>query len=75
LNVRPVLWIPVVVCFVLGIVSLIPLDTAESGTFLPYKSIIPLAPLSSILIWVVGGGFFYFLGRWATDRPIRSPYR
>jgi hypothetical protein len=44
------------------------------GTFLPYQSLIPLAPISSLLIWFVGGGLLYLLGRWATGKPIRSPY-
>jgi hypothetical protein len=75
LSVRPVWWIPIIVCIVVGIVSLIPLNTAEDSTFLPYQPIIPLAPISTLLIWIVGGGLFYMLGRWATARPIRSPYR
>jgi len=72
LSVKRVWWIPVVICIVLGILSLIPVNTAKDGTFLPYQAIIPLAPISSILIWLAGG-LFYLLGRWVTGRPLRSP--
>jgi hypothetical protein len=58
-----------------GGLSLIPLDTSEDGSFLPYRPLIPLAPISSLLICFVGGGLFYLLGRWATTRPIRMPYK
>lgn len=73
LNVKPIWWIPIIVCVVVGFLSFIPVDTSQEGAFLPYKSLIPLAPLSSLLIWFVGGGFFYMLGRWATTRPIHIP--
>ncbi len=73
LGVKPIWWIPIIACIVLGIISFIPVDTSESGAFLPYKSLIPGAPISSLLIWFVGGGFFYLLGRWATARPIHAP--
>lgn len=73
MSVKRVWWIPVVFCIILGMLSFIPIDTSESGTFLPYRSLIPLAPVSSLLIWFGGGGFFYWLGRWATERPIRIP--
>jgi hypothetical protein len=53
--------------------SFIPIG--DEGTLLPYQSLIPLAPISSLLIWFVGGGLFYLLGRWATSRPIHSPPR
>jgi hypothetical protein len=74
LKVKLVWWIPIGICIIVGIVALIPLDTSEgaSGTFLPYEPLIPLAPISSILIWLLGG-LFYLLGRWATERPLRSP--
>jgi hypothetical protein len=72
LKVKRVWWIPILACIILFILSWIPLDTAEDGTFLPYQSVIPLAPISSILI-LLAGGLFYLLGRWATGRPIRSP--
>lgn len=72
LKVKRVWWILILACIILGILSLIPSDTAKDGTFLPYQSVIPLAPISSILIWLAGG-LFYLLGRWATGRPIRSP--
>jgi len=72
LKVKLVWWIPIAICIVLGIVALIPLDTTKDGAILPYQSIIPLAPISSILIWLAGG-LVYLLGRWATGRPLRSP--
>jgi len=71
-SVKPIWWIPIVLCIVLGFLSFIPVGS-EDGTFLPYQSLIPLAPISSLLIWFVGGGFFYILGRWATGKPIRTP--
>jgi hypothetical protein len=74
LSVKPIWWLPIVLCIVLGFLSFIPVDTSEDGTFLPYQSLIPLAPISSLLIWFVGGGLSYLLGRWATGKPIRSPY-
>jgi hypothetical protein len=74
-NVRSVWWIPILLCIIAGVLSFIPLDTSEDGSFLPYKPLIPLAPISSLLIWFVGGGFFYLLGRRATTRPIRTPYK
>ena len=72
LKVKRVWWIPIAIFIILGIVALIPSNTAKDGTFLPYQPIIPLAPISSILIWLAGG-LFYLLGRWATGRPLRSP--
>lgn len=73
LSIRPLWWIPIAACVILGFLSFIPVDTSVDGTFLPYQSLIPMAPISSILIWIIGGGLFYMLGRWATTRPIRSP--
>lgn len=72
-HVKPVWWIPILACAVLGVLSFIPIDTSRDGTFLPYRSLIPLAPLSSLLILFVGGGLLYLLGRWATNRPIHAP--
>ena len=72
-NVRPIWWIPIAACIVAGFLSFIPIG--DEGTLLPYQSLIPLAPISSLLIWFVGGGLFYLLGRWATSRPIHSPPR
>ena len=74
LNIRRGWWIPIGICIIVGIISLIPLNTGVDGTYLPYQSIIPLAPVSTILIWILAG-LLYFLGRWSTGRPIKSPYR
>ncbi|MEE8471053.1 MAG: hypothetical protein V3S51_06970 [Dehalococcoidia bacterium] len=63
-------WLPIAACIVVGIVALIPANTAESGRFLPYQSLIPWAPISSIIIWLAGF-LLYFLGRGATERPMR----
>jgi len=46
----------IVLCIVVGFLSLIPLNIDEDGTFLPYQSLIPLAPISSILILLVAIG-------------------
>ena len=72
-NVKRVWWIPIIACAVIGVLSFIPIDTSQDGAFLPYRSLIPLAPLSSLLILFVGGGLLYFLGRWVTKRPMSTP--
>ena len=74
LSIRKIWWIPVIICIILGIVGILPIDTDGDGTLLPYKPIIPLAPISSILIWLLGV-LFYFIGRWYTSRPMRMPPR
>ncbi|MBE0481265.1 MAG: hypothetical protein IBX68_09830 [Dehalococcoidia bacterium] len=74
LRVKPVWWIPIGICIIVGVIGMIPVGAGES-TFLPYRPVIPLAPISSLLIWIIGGGFFVFLGRRSTDRPIRTPLR
>lgn len=72
LRVKLVWWIPIAICIIVGIVALIPRDTSVSGTFLPYQSVIPWAPISSILIWLIGW-LFYRVGRWAIQRSLGSP--
>jgi len=67
--VRPLWWIPILLCFAAGIVFLIPADGA-TGPTLAYDALIPLAPLSSILIWIVGI-LIYGLARWSTRKPMR----
>ncbi len=59
-------------CAVAAVLSLIPIDTSQDGTFLPYRSLIPLAPLSSVLILFVGGGLCYLMGRWFTGKPMHK---
>ena len=66
---KPLWWIPITMCLVGGIVFLIPVADA-SGPTLMYDSLVPLAPISSILMWLIGL-LIYLLGRWATNRPLR----
>ena len=69
-RVKLVWWIPIAVCIIVGIVALLPADITASGKFLPYQSIVPWAPLSSIGIWLIGF-LVYILGREFTGRPMR----
>ncbi|HEY48962.1 MAG TPA: hypothetical protein G4O13_02835 [Dehalococcoidia bacterium] len=73
-RVKRLWFILILLCFIVGVISLIPSGAEGDGALLPYQSIIPLAPISSILIWLLGFSF-YLLGRWATDKPIRRPYQ
>ncbi len=66
---KPLWWIPIMMCLVGGIVFLIPVGDA-SGPTLMYDSLVPLAPISSIMMWLIGL-LIYLLGRWATNRPLR----
>lgn len=69
-RVKTVWWIPIMACIFAGIATLIPVDTAESGKFLPYEPLVPFAPISSAALWIMGLLFFY-LGRQVTERPLR----
>lgn len=69
-RVKLVWWVPVAACIIAGIVALMPANTAVPGTFLPYQSLVPWAPISSIGIWLIGF-LFYLLGREVTARPMR----
>jgi hypothetical protein len=66
---KPLWWVPILMCFVAGIVFLIPVNNA-AGPTLMYDSLVPLAPISSILMWIIGV-LIYMLGRYATNRPLR----
>ncbi|MEE8373484.1 MAG: hypothetical protein V3R87_07200 [Dehalococcoidia bacterium] len=66
---KPLWWIPVMMCFIAGFVFLIPVGDA-SGPTLAYDAVVPLAPLSSILMWILGI-LIYALGRRTTGRPLR----
>ena len=66
---KPLWWIPIMMCVIAGIVFLIPVEDS-SGPTLAYDAVVPLAPLSSILMWILGI-FIYALGRRATGRPLR----
>ena len=67
--IKPLWWIPILMCLVAGIVFLIPADDA-SGPTLIYETVVPLAPISSIIMWLIGV-IVYMLGRWSTGRPLR----
>jgi hypothetical protein len=69
-RIKLVWLIPVAVCILVGFLALIPANTAEAGRFLPYQSLVPWAPVSSLLSWLVGL-LFYLLGRDATNKPMR----
>ena len=66
---KPLWWLPILMCLVAGIVFLIPVDDA-AGPNPVYDSLVPLAPISSILMWLVGM-LIYMLGKYATNRPLR----
>ena len=66
---KPLWWVPIMMCVLAGIVFLIPVTDA-SGPTLMYDSLVPLAPISSILMWLIGL-LVYLLGRYATNRPLR----
>ncbi len=67
--IKPLWWIPIVTCLIAGIVFLLP-GGGTGPTLLPYDSLVPLAPISSIIIWLIGY-LVYLLGRWSTGRPLR----
>jgi hypothetical protein len=67
--IKPLWWVPIIMCVIAGIVFLLPAGNT-GPTLLPYDSVVPLAPISTILIWIVGY-LVYLLARWATSRPMR----
>jgi len=67
--VKPLWWIPILICIIAGIVYLIP-SSSSSGPVLAYQALIPLAPIPSIIMWILGFGIF-MLARWSTERPLR----
>jgi len=71
-RIKPFWFILVMLCLIVGIISLIPSGADGDGMILPYQSVIPLAPVSTLLLWLLGL-IFYVLGRRFTDRPIRKP--
>lgn len=66
--IKPLWWIPIIICILAGIVYLIPSGNA-SGPVLAWRAIIPLAPIPSIVMWVIGC-LIYMLAKWATSRPL-----
>jgi hypothetical protein len=69
-RVRKLWLLPILACFVLGVIALMPSSSGGSGELLPYQALMPWAPLTSIGIWVCGL-LFYLLGRQITERPMR----
>ena len=67
--IKPLWWIPILLCIVSGIIYLIPSSDA-GGPVLAWRAIVPLAPIPSIVMWIIGI-FVYQLAKWATGRPLR----
>ena len=67
--IRPLWWVPILLCLAAGIIFLIPGGNG-AGPNPFYDSIVPLAPITSIIVWIVGL-LVYMIARWSTDRPMR----
>lgn len=66
--IKPLWWIPILMCLIAGIVFLIPVEEASGPSL--YDSLVPLAPLGSLIMWFIGL-LIYMLARWSTGRPLR----
>ncbi len=67
--IKPLWWIPISLCFISGIIYLIPASDA-GGPKLAWEAIVPLAPIPSIVMWAIGIVLLQ-LAKWSTGKPLR----
>jgi len=70
-KIKPIWRVPVVLLVLLGILALMPVSYFESP-FFNYHSLLPLAPVTTVIMWVMAS-VIYYIGRWITEREIKRP--
>lgn len=70
-RIRPIWFVPIGLLILLGIAGLVPINRFQSP-FVDYFSLLPWAPVLTIISWVLAY-IVYFIGRRATQKPIKKP--
>ncbi|MFP3975766.1 MAG: hypothetical protein ACLFVK_06050 [Dehalococcoidia bacterium] len=71
-KVKPIWYVPTILLFLLGIAALVPVSYFPSPFFDGYHTLLPLAPVLTMILWILGC-VVYLIGRRTTQGPIKRP--